>query len=495
MAKKLNVLFCSCEVYPFSKETGISDFSFSLPLALKELGNDLRVMMPKYGNISERKNRIHDINRLKEVHIPMGDTEEVAAVKSSSMTNNRNKVQAYITTNHTFYDSMKGIYHNPTTWEEYKNNDDRFIFFCKSVIQTCVLLEWYPDIIHCNDWPTAILPAMAKMLYPEKFKKTKFVYTVHSFNFQGDFPLAKTFKKTGLPEECKEHFTHKKQFNFMKGGLMYADHITTVSKAHEDKILNDKEYSNGLNQIIQDKRDSFEGILSGMDPYAWNPKRDNHIKAKLEDEFDEFKYENKVELCNRFELEYHPKRPIISMVSRIDKTKGFELLIEAIDRIMEHDLQFIILGQGETDLRKELQKIAKKYPDKFKFKVGFNDELSHIMTAGSDFFLISSEYEAIGMNYMTSSVYGTVPIARVSGGMKEYVTPWDPETEEGNSFVFEDFTADALYEAVERALDAYKDSDTFETIAKNGLYEEYGWEERAVQYDKIYRNLLKSKKK
>jgi starch synthase len=494
MAKKLNVLFCSCEVYPFSKETGISDFSFSLPLALKELGNDLRVMMPKYGNISERKNRIHDINRLKEVTIPMGDNEEMAAIKSSSMSNTRNKVQAYITTNDTFYNSMKGIYHDPETWEEYKNNDDRFIFFCKSVIQTCVLLEWFPDIIHCNDFPTALLPAMAKKLYPEEFKNTKFVYTIHNFNFQGRFPLKSTFKKTGLPESEIENFTHKGKFNFMKGGIMYADHLTTVSKAQENKMLTDKEYSNGLNKLIEERKDQFQGILSGMDPYAWNPKRDNHIKSKYEDgEFEEYKYDNKVELCNRFELEYHPKRPIIAMVSRIDEQKGFDLLIDAADRIFKHDIQFILLGQGNADIKKDLNAIAEKYPDKFKFKVGFNDELSHLMTAGADFFLISSQYEPIGMNYMTSSVYGTVPIARVSGGMSEYVTPWDPDTEEGNSFIFEEFSSDALVDTIERALEAYKDSLTFEQIARNGMYEEYGWEERAEEYDKIYRNLLKKK--
>jgi len=494
MAKKLNVLFCSCEVYPFSKETGISDFSFSLPLALKELGNDLRVMMPKYGNISERKNRIHEINRLRQVPIPMGDTEEIAAVKSSSMSNTRNKVQAYITTNHTFYDSMKGIYHDPVNWEEYKNNDDRFIFFCKSVIQTCVILEWFPDIIHCNDWPTAMLPAMAKLLYPNEFKNTRFVYTVHNFNFQGTFPLQKTFKKTGLPDSALENFTHKGKFNFMKGGLVYTDYITTVSEAQEQKMLTDKTYSNGLDKVVGERKDNFRGILSGMDPYAWNPKRDNHIKSKYEaGEFEEYKYDNKVELCNRFELEYHPSRPIIAMVSRIDAQKGFDLFIEAADRIFQHDIQFIIFGQGEAKLKKELEKIAAKYPEKFKFKVGFNDELSHVMTAGADFFLICSEYEPIGMNYMTSSAYGTVPIARVSGGMKEYVTPWDPETEEGNSFCFEDFTADALYETIEKALEAYKDRTTFEQIGRNGMLEEYGWDERAEEYEKIYRQLLKSK--
>lgn len=202
MAKEISVLFVTPEVFPFSNETTTADFSYSYPLALRENGHDARIMMPKFGNVSERKNRIHDINRLKELTFDMGGESIVGSIKSSSVSNSRNKVQAYITTNTEYFDSFKGAYHDQKTWKQVPNNTERFVFFSKTVIDTCVLLNWYPQVIHCMGWQTSLIPAYAKSLYPEEFRNTKFVLTALDFSNQGVDDLKK-FDLLGLKDSFK----------------------------------------------------------------------------------------------------------------------------------------------------------------------------------------------------------------------------------------------------------------------------------------------------
>ncbi|MDC1068927.1 glycogen/starch synthase, partial [Candidatus Kapabacteria bacterium] len=214
MAKPSSILFVTSEVFPFVKVSPIADVSASLPLALKEKGLDVRVMMPKYGHVSERKNRIHDINRLRDMPVPINGTDIFATIKSSSISNSRSKVQTYITTNDEYFNSHKGVYSDLKTGEEFKNNAERFIYFARSVVETCVLLEWYPEIIHCNNWHAALVPALAKILYPKKFNKTKFILTVHDFSDQGGFAWS-NFERMGIDEDkFGENFKHKNKFNF-----------------------------------------------------------------------------------------------------------------------------------------------------------------------------------------------------------------------------------------------------------------------------------------
>jgi len=241
MAKALSILFVAAEAYPYAKETGVADVASSFPLAVRATGHDIRVMIPKYGCVSDRRNKIHDINRLKNIPIssttnPDGtDPEEFLTTKSSSLSNYRHKVQVYVVTNNKFFESRKGIYTDPVKWTPYPDNLERFIFYSRSVVETCVALGWYPDIIHCNDWQTALIPAYIKHIYPNKFKKTKTVLTIHNVSNQGDFPISK-FELLGLPEEVKECFTHQRKLNILKGGVLHSNHITTVSESYLEQI-------------------------------------------------------------------------------------------------------------------------------------------------------------------------------------------------------------------------------------------------------------------
>ncbi len=489
MAKSLSVLFVTPEIYPFSKESGVSDFCFSLSLALREIGNDVRVAMPKYGIISERKNKIHDINRLRNIEIPIGDTTYPATVKSSSINNPRSKSQAYITTNHKYFDSRKGIYHDMVDWKEYPDNAERFIYFCRSIIETIVILNWFPDIIHCHDWQTAAFAAMAKNLYPKQFKKTKFVFTFHNLTKQGVFPL-NTFDLMGIDKSQLDNFTHKKQFNFLKAGMIYSDAITTVSKEYSEDLLKDKELHNGLDKFIKEKGDMFVGIPTGIDQWIWNAARDETIKTNFDGDFENYKYDNKVELINRFELEYSPKTPLFAMVSRINTQKGINFIIDSADEIFKEDLQLVFLGQGDSELKEKLSKISEKYPNKFKVKFTFDDSLAHLMEAGSDMFLIPSDYEPCALNFMYSLKYGSLPVAHLSGRINSLGIDYFKDQENGNSILFEKWDAESMLEAIKKGLELYKNKEEWNKLTSNLLDTNLSWGENAKKYDEIYRKLM-----
>lgn len=490
MSNTKSILFVSSEIYPFAKETGIADVSYSLPLMLRDLGHDVRVMMPKYGNISERKNKIHEINRLKDIPIQMGERAVPVTVKSSSLSNPKVKVQAYITTNHEYFDAKKGVYHDPKTWELYKDNAERFIFFCKSVIETCLTLGWFPDIIHVNDWQTAILPALVKEGFAEEFKNTKFVFTIHNMYRQGVFPKT-TFKVLGFDKSVQDNFTHKNKFNLMKAGIIYSDFITTVSPTYANEILEDNRYSHGLNEILESKKDKFKGIMNGVDHYAWNPSKDKLIKARLTDDLELFKEKNKEDILKEFGFDSNTDIPLISLIPRIGYQKGTSLLVEAADELFKHDVRVILLGQGDEEIKQKLVEKAALYPDKFKYRFTFDDELSHRIEAGSDMFLMPSQYEPCGLNAMFSMCYGTVPIVRATGGLIDSSHNYNLETGEGNAFVFDKYSAKDMMKSIEIALQLFKNRDKWNDLVRNCMESDFSWEKPAREYEEIYLNLSK----
>ncbi|ROL58366.1 glycogen synthase [Bacteroidetes/Chlorobi group bacterium Naka2016] len=491
MAKSITVLFAASEIFPYIKFGGVADFSYSFTLALRALGHDVRVMMPRYGNISERKHQIHFIKRLQDIPINIAGKEELFTVKSSSITNGRYKVQSYITTNFNYFDQRKAIYNDPVTGKPFPDNDERFILFAYSVVKTCLLLNWFPEILHCNDWQTALIPVLAKTLYPNKFKKTKFVLTVHNFANQGEFPES-TFDKTGLPTEVKEKLMHNGKFNFLKGGILFSDFVTTVSPTYAKEVLQDEVYTKGLNKILIELNSNFAGILNGIDPWQWNPRFDDDIACKLQNSnFASYKKCNKEDLLRTLGLELNPEIPLIGMISHIEEYKGIKLLLESIDRLLKEDIYFVFLGTGDPNLTKRLQKVAEKYPQKFVFKNVYDEQLAHKIEAGSDIFLMPSIYEPCGYNAIYSVVYGTVPIVRATGGLIDSIEPFNPETGDGVGFVFDEPTPSSLVKKFKEALDAYRNKELWDKIIQNCLSKSFSWKDSAEQYVEIYRNLIK----
>lgn len=490
MAKPLSILFVTSEIYPYAKESGIGDFAYSFTLAMRELGHDIRVMTPKYGNVSERKNKIHEINRLRDIPIPIGEETYPATVKSSSLSNPRYKVQAYITTNYKYFDSRKGIYHDLSNWKLFEDNFERFLYFSRSVVETCLLLGWFPDIIHCNDWHTAIIPAYLRLLYPNKFKKTRTVFTIHNLKGQPVIPVSE-FSKTGLPKDSLQSFKHKNMLNLFKAGVIYSNFVTTVSPNYAKILLTDKEYTNGLNTFFKEHSNKFKGILNGIEQYTWNPANDYYIHKKYEGNIEDFKYYNKVELCNKVGLEFDPKKPVFGMVSKLDSSKGLNIVIEAIPDVIKKDMQMIILGLGDADIQKQLEKLAKKYNSKLKVIFSMDEALAHQIEAGSDFFILPSMNEPFGLNMLYSLAYGSIPVVHYSGGFVDTAIDIDENPENGNSITFKNHTKDDLTQAIKRAQKLFADKNKLFSLIERNMQQDYSWQKSAQLYDEIYRNIIK----
>lgn len=489
MAKPLSILYVSSEVFPFAKIGGVGDIAYSLPLAIRDAGHDIRVILPKYGIVSERKNRIHDINRLRDLPIPIGQETRLATVKSSSIYNTRTKVQAYIATNQDYFDSRKGIYGEPGSGADYFENDERFMFFCRTAIETCLVLNWFPDVIHCNDWQTALTAAFARILFPGKFKKTRFILTIHNFARQGEFP-AETFDKLDLPENVRENFIHNGKVNFLKAGIVYSDYVNTVSKTYADEVLEGTDFSNGLNEVLKEKN-KFCGILNGIDDLTWNPKTDPYLFKKLTDDFEEYKEINKRNLADKLGFEYKSKTPLVGLVTNLADHKGVDLLFRVIPLLADLGMQFVLLGDGEQKYIHEVKELYKIYYDNFAFKIGNDENLAHNIEAACDMYLMPSLSEPCGLNAMYSMMYGTVPVVRSTGGLGEIVRDYDPENKTGNGFTFKEYTPEALMDAIERAFDIYGKRSEWLDLAKGMMKEDFSWKESVKRYIQIYQNSVK----
>jgi starch synthase len=490
MAKSLSILFVTSEVIPFAKTGGLADVSAALPLALTELGHDVRIVVPKYGTVSERRNRIHEIKRLKDIPIEVAGAETMATVKSSQVVNSRAKVQVYLVTNDKYLEPVKGIYTDPSG-KDYPNNDERFIFFQKAVLETCHKLGWRPDIIHCNDWQTALIPAMLKELYSKDafFSHTKTVLTIHDLVHQGAFP-ASTFEKIGLPGKtlASSGLEHNGQVNFLKGGITYADAVTTVSPSYAKEIMT-AEHGHGLEGCLKKHRDKLIGILNGVDTEIWNPGTDKQIETKYTVDSLEGKFENKTALASRYGMTADIDTPIIGMIGEMTEQKGYDLLSSAIDEIASLGAQVIILGEGEKKYQAALEKAAKKHKN-IAVTTEFDESLAHLIVAGSDILLKPSKHEPGGFLQLYALSYGTVPVVHKTGGLADSIVEYNPKKGTGNGFVFPQHTAEALIEAVRRATALFKDEEKWEELVRSIMVEDHSWKASADEYvEKAYRRV------
>ncbi|MDT8322755.1 MAG: glycogen synthase GlgA [Bacteroidota bacterium] len=495
MAKPLSILFVSSEVVPFAKTGGLADVSAALPQVIRELGHDIRIIMPKFAAVSDRKFKIHDIKRLTDMPIELGDRTFLGSVKSSFLTNIKTKVQVYFLSNEELY-CRSDLYVDPKTKEAWPDNDDRFIFFCRGVIQTLILLGWKPDIIHLNDWQSALIAALIKTEYADEplFKNTHIVFTVHNAAYQGIFPAA-SFEKTGLPARAfkSEGVEFHGNVNLLKAGLMYADQITTVSPTYAKEIRGSKDYGYGLEGVFKKKARKTLGVLNGMDITVWNPEVDTLIPETYTADTLEKKQESKKALCAHFKLPYDPTVPVIGIVSRLADQKGFDLIKEKLADLMKLDLQIVVLGSGEKKYEELFSKAAKKYKKKIGAHIGFDDDLAHLIEAGSDMFLMPSKYEPCGLNQMYSLRYGTLPIVRATGGLADTVEDLSEKPKSGTGFVFSDYKSGQMLDAVKRALTAFKDEKTWQAAMKRAMKKDFSWDASAKKYVDLYKKLLKKK--
>jgi starch synthase len=491
-SRKLKVLFVTSEIYPFVKTGGLADVSSALPQSISEMGHEVRIVVPKYGAVDERKFKIHEVVRLKDLQIKIGDKDVIFSLKSCFLPGQKVRVQIYFLDNNEYFGSRNSLYTDPATNKDYHDNDERFILLSRSVFELISKLGWIPDIIHCNDWQCGLIPAYLKTVYKnETFSNFKILFTVHNLAYQGQFPKS-TFWKTGLPEELNSErgIEIYDKINFMKSGLLYADTINTVSQSYADEIRTDEELGAGLKHVLAKRKDDLFGIINGIDTRIWNPEKDKLLPKKYASKNLEPKAENKEDLTRRFGLVYDPNTPVIGIISRLYDAKGIDLVSEAFKELMELNIQMILLGTGEKKYYHFFEKMMQKHHDKFACYLGFNDELAHLIVGGADMLLMPSRYEPCGLTQMYSLVYGTVPIVRETGGLADTVVKFDEKTGEGTGFVFAQYNAAAMVKEIKRALKTYTDKKIWLKIVKSGMKSDFSWNSSAKKYVELYKTML-----
>ena len=484
------IWYIASEVSPFAKTGGLGDVTGAFPKHLKNKNHEVRVIMPKYKMINERKYILREVIRLKDIPVTINGETKTINVKSAFLPDS--KVQIYFVEIPEYF-GRNGLYTDQATGKDYEDNAHRFAFFCKGALETLKILSWKPDIIHCNDWQTAYVPLYLKSLYPndEFYQGIKTVFTIHNFAYQG------VFNNSLIPaldmENSfinKDHIEHNNNLNLIKGAINYSDWITTVSKKYATEISTDKNFGYGLENILHDQKDKFSGIINGVDYSVWSPDTDKFIPFKYSAEQFEGKEQNKQALLTRVNLPYREDFPVMGMISRIVEQKGYQLLLDAMDELMEQGFQLIILGKGDPVLEKDLQKYQQKFPDRISINSAFDETLAHMVEAGSDIFLMPSEFEPCGMNQLYSLKYGTVPLVYKTGGLADTIQEFNLEEKTGNGLVFEKYTAKELVKTVKRGLKYFKKKDLWQELCLRIMNENFSWEKPTDEYLDIYSTLL-----
>jgi len=480
MDKPLKILVVSAEAVPFAKVGGLADVAGSLPKALRRLGHDVRLAMPKYRRINEAQFGLTKV--LESLPVPAGSDHELASVFESAI----DGMPAYLIGNDKYFGREK-VY-------GYDDDGERFVFFCRATLEALKKLNWRPDIIHCNDWHTGIIPNWLKTIYKDDpfFAGTATVFTIHNLAYQGIFG-PELLEFAGLADygliPHPEHDELSQVVVLMARGILFADVINAVSEKYAEEILT-PEYGERLDSILAQRRDRLFGILNGLDYELWNPATDQDIAVNYDVDSLDRRMGNKLALQREAGLPQDPAVLLIGMISRLADQKGFDILTEAMDQLMKLDLQFVLLGTGDEHYHRIFANVAGKYQGQAAVFLKFDPALARRIYAGSDAFLMPSRFEPCGLGQMIAMRYGSVPIVRSTGGLADTVEDYDPTTDQGNGFTFSAYSEEALLTAVKRALEAYQRQDIWRTLMERGMRADFSWEVSAKKYVELYRRAL-----
>ncbi|MEE4310679.1 MAG: glycogen synthase GlgA [candidate division KSB1 bacterium] len=479
----MKILFVSPEVYPFAKTGGLADVGGALPPYIKKLGHDIRIILPGYGTIDRQRFRIRKVRNSALAPIQIGGKTEHAGLSATMLPGS--DVKTYFVENDHYYDRPE-LYKNPVSNGDWDDNDQRFLFFNLAVLKSMETLNWVPDVIHCNDWQSSLIPLLLKTHYIRLGINS--LLTIHNIAYQGifessflelwDFPEYLSYPYSGIEYWGK--------VNLLKAGIVYADVINAVSPTYSHEIQQSEEYGCGLEGVLRDRTRDIYGILNGVDYETWSPETDSHIPHTFSKDKLEGKRKNKRNLLEDSGLIYDERTPLIGIISRLVDQKGFDLIGDIIHKLMKLNLQIIILGTGEQKYHKLFTELMAQYPKKLVVHLKFDNTLAHRIEAGSDIFLMPSKYEPCGLNQMYSLRYGTVPIVRKTGGLADTITEYNRLSKEGNGFVFEKYDSDSLFQAIKRALQLYSNKTEWKKLMGNGMEEDFSWDRSAREYVKIY---------
>ncbi len=484
MTQPLRVLLISSEVEPFAKTGGLADVAGALPKALRALGHDARVAMPKYRDIERHSPLTTAVPR---VRVPIGDRATEGALLEGRLGGD---VPVYFLAHDHYYD-RPALY--GTGEGDYLDNCERFTFFCRGVIEAILALGWTPQVIHANDWQTGLVPVYLETVYKDEpaLGKIGTLFTIHNLAYQGvfwhfDMPMTglgwDLFTPAGLEFYGK--------LNFLKGGLVFSDLLSTVSETYAREIQT-PDFGCGLEGVLQYRSADLHGVVNGIDHAAWNPASDAEIAKPYSADDLAGKAACKAALADEVGLE-GDGAPVIGIVSRLVAQKGLDLVLDALPGLVETGFQLVLLGSGEPKLERAFTEAAASLEGRVAIRVGFDAGLARRIYAGSDMFLMPSRYEPCGLGQMISMRYGTVPLVRWTGGLADTVTEVKPNRRTGTGFGFEETTPRALIEAATRALAAYREPALWRQIQVNGMSRDFSWQASAKAYVALYRKAAKA---
>jgi starch synthase len=459
----MKIVFCASEVVPFAKTGGLADVCGALPPALEKLGHEIIIITPRY--------------KTSKIHAP-----------SPTVRLGNNVVVHFI--EHSQYFGREGLYGDQSG--DYKDNLERFAFFCHASLKLLKDIRFKPDVIHCHDWHTALLPVLLKTKYSTDpfFKNTASVLTVHNLAYQGVFDKNQ-YNKLGVDG----HLFHTQglefydQINILKGGIIFADAITTVSPQYAREIQGVR-FGCGLDGVLRNRTKDIHGIINGLDYEAWDPKDDPFLDHKFSSNDLTGKILSKASLQEQLGLPVIEKPPLFGFVARLAHQKGIDLIIESIPEMADMGVQIAVSGVGEKKYHRMLDQAAKEYPKQVGVFLNFDEAMAHKVYGGSDFFLMPSVFEPCGLGQMIALRYGSIPLVHRTGGLADTIRLYDPIHQTGNGFVFTEHNKQNFVRAVAEAVKVFKHKEQMDFLIAQGMRQRFSWDKSAKDYIKVYQKCL-----
>ena len=471
----MKILYAASEARPFIASGGLADVAGSLPSALNKEDAECRVVLPLYSDI--RQELKDSMRYITHFNVPLSWRNQYCGLFEAE----HDGIRYYFVDNE-YYFKRSGIY-------GFYDDAERFVFFSKAVLEMLVRLDYTPDIIHCNDWQTAMIPVFLNVFYRdvEKLRQTRTVFTIHNIAYQGKYGMEIATDICGLTDAGVNMVRYDENVNMMKGAIEESDMVTTVSPTYAEEIL-DPWFGFGLDRILREKQYKLCGILNGIDVKSYNPKTDTEIFKTYGIRSLDGKAINKQELQKSMGLEPDPNKPVIAMITRLVGMKGLDLVRYIFDAIVAEGVQFVVLGTGDYIYENFFEDMARRYPGTVAMRKGFLPDVARKIYAGADMFLMPSKSEPCGLSQMVALRYGTIPIVRETGGLKDSVS--DLGGEKGNGFTFKTYNAHDMLGAIKRALGLYKNKDLWRKAVVRAMGCDFSWEQSAKKYIEMYRKVL-----
>ena len=474
----MRILFVASEVVPWAKTGGLGDVLGALPKTLRQLGQDVSVVLPRYRGIEAGRRRIASLT------VPIGDRLRFCPVYEAT----RRQVRFFFIDYPPYYD-RDGLYQ--AGQREHPDNAERFALLSLAALELAKRSASAPDVIHCHDWHTALIPAYLKTIYASDpfFRRTRTLLTIHNLAYQGKFPKS-TLQKISLSNHGLNpgQLELSGKLNFLKAGLVFADRINTVSRKYSREILT-PEFGSGLEGVLRTRAGELTGILNGADYDQWDPETDPNLAANYSVQSPEGKKACKRDLLETYGLPRDDRRPLVGIVSRLTGQKGFDLLPHAAPKFIAEGFSLVVLGTGEERYARFFRGLQQKFPDYVSAKIMYHDGLAHKVEAGADLFLMPSRYEPCGLNQIYSLKYGTVPVVRATGGLDDTIQDYRGNGS-GNGFKFSNYDSEELLHAMRRALRVYRSPQCWRHLVGNCMGLDFSWEVASRSYLELYRSLI-----